>query len=298
MWLNYLVARPDHSNESFAVVSAHNNAGRIQSASDIIATWTVVVDHAQAKLQAQQAPLPDIPRRYLQRDYGHLHLRNIARRHRISTEHRMTSALCHHPGEQKIYGDPLWMSRVIDLQHSDDVLWSRIWAKYRNPITAQLGRYRIHIDTPHGVQRCRQLHRAVEGRDTRPAITWTMMEQWLARGWGHTYIATEGDTMVAYIYAIEYKRKAYWMSGKRAEGASLHGLIWSAMRHLRDRGVTQLEMGWQGQARDEKGMRVELFKTRFGGVDVPVYGLDIYYEAREKRIYSGGALHPIARLKL
>lgn len=48
-----------------------------------------------------------------------------------------------------------------------------------------------------------------------------------------------------------------------------HLMIWFAIRELKSIGVERLELGWQGQATDEKGKNIEFFRRGFGGVDVP-----------------------------
>lgn len=114
----------------------------------------------------------------------------------------------------------------------------------------------------------RALHAEQAGRQTRPDRTWEIMRDWLATGHG-MLVAAGREHLDAFGYFILWRDWAYYASGASTQPNRQHAVIWAAMRELQARGVRWLELGWVGQATDDKGKAVEFFKTGFGGHLIP-----------------------------
>mgnify|MGYP001561976968 FL=1 len=75
---------------------------------------------------------------------------------------------------------------------------------------------------------------------------------------------------IGFIYVVIYGEWAYYFSGASIEPNVMHALQWRMIQQLKALGVETYELGWQGEATDEKGQGIEMFRRGFGGVDVPV----------------------------
>jgi hypothetical protein len=171
-----------------------------------------------------------------------------------------------------------WQTRVLDLRPDEPVLWSGVRKSYRPLIN------RLRDDSGFGVlsgysrdlmSTCRRLHTEQAGRETRSRESWEVQAQWLEAGLGICLLGfriTEGEPSVAdvvgFAYIVRSGRWAYYFSAASKEPNVQHALQWAAIKRLKAFGVHYYELGWQGQAEDEKGKQIEFFRRGFGGVDV------------------------------
>ncbi|HAM40697.1 MAG TPA: hypothetical protein DCP69_05010 [Candidatus Omnitrophica bacterium] len=172
-----------------------------------------------------------------------------------------------------------FQTRVIDLSLSEAELWQGVRKSYHALINAAQKNHGLSWDTQRGgwcrvaEKVCRPVHIESAGRETRPLATWEAMDKWVTAGHGLVvYVSRRTEcisTVRGYVYAVVNANWAYYFSSVTLDKNLNHALIWAAMKALKAKGVRYLEMGWQGQAMDEKGKNIELFRRGFGGVDIP-----------------------------
>lgn len=162
-----------------------------------------------------------------------------------------------------------WSTRVIDLSVTEAELWRGIRKSYKALIHQAERTHEIVVCEPHDIEGFRLVHYREAGRETRPPATWAVMGDWLRSGHAVLIGAVIGSKWYAFACFAGMGDSAYYFSAAATKQNVNHALIWRAMKHLKAHGVKQLEMGWQGQAADEKGKAIEFFRTGFGGVDKP-----------------------------
>lgn len=182
------------------------------------------------------------------------------------------------PGARaRLLASATWRTRIIDLAQDEAVLWRGIRKSYRALIHAAERRGTIlPISGPvtkRAASICRGLHGEASGRTTRSDETWSLMGTWLETGHGLAVLALYRSGRYvdfAYFSVSLSDGWAYYFSAASLEKNIHHAVIWRGMLALKRLGVRWLEMGWQGEALDEKGRGVEYFKTGFGGMDMAV----------------------------
>lgn len=178
-------------------------------------------------------------------------------------------------------------TRVVSLDADRDTLWAGVRKSYRQIIA------RYNEDQGFGtgtlsddlfLEVCSRLHRTSAGRQTRPMESWQVQADWIRNGRAVCMVGLRrdaetrlmdgfGDVLnakaVAFAYVVRDGSWAYYFSGASLERDAMHYLQWSLMLALKDMGVRSYELGWQGEAQDEKGRNIEFFRRGFGGTDVP-----------------------------
>jgi hypothetical protein len=172
-----------------------------------------------------------------------------------------------------------WGTRVVNLRSSKDVLWRGVRRSYHALINRQKERWVIVPCTPGDMGAFRRLHVAAAGRETRPAASWGLMAEWV--GCGHLVVlgartpawtdppAGATDGWVGFVGCERGGAWGYYGHSAAVVDDVTHALVWSAMLALKAQGVERFEVGWQGEATDDKGRAIEFFRRGFGGVDVP-----------------------------
>lgn len=164
-----------------------------------------------------------------------------------------------------------WQTHVVDLARPSESLWHDVRHSYRGLVRKAEHDQMLSWTTWNGgwssacEHICRLLHRQSSGRVTRPRETWHMMDRWISAGSGLLRLASREGDPVGYVYFIVHADWAYYASAASLERSVNHALVWSAMLALKERGVRRCELGWQGQATDDKGKRIEFFRRGFGG---------------------------------
>lgn len=178
------------------------------------------------------------------------------------------------PGTRsRLLAEAAWSTHVVDLTQPDDVLRSGIRKSYRSgrdSINQVIQRYAITLCQPVDIEAFRWLHLQDAGRVTRPQATWDLMGEWLKSGTGLLVGAAVGSDWRAFAYFEVFDGWSFYGHAASLDRPVQHALIWTAMKALKARGVRTLELGWQGEATDEKGLNLEHFKRGFGGVTVPL----------------------------
>lgn len=178
-----------------------------------------------------------------------------------------------------------WQTRVIDLKPQDlpsvvsgrlgyDPLWAHVRKSYHSLISKASREFNIvRVGTSNAdfdIPRAHAMHVLAAGRETRPPETWHQMTEWVRQDEAMLMMCFDRHTYAARGYAlfIVHAPWAYYASDVTDVKDINHALVWCAITALRCRGVRWLEMGWQGQATDDKGRSIEFFRRGFGGVDM------------------------------
>lgn len=168
-----------------------------------------------------------------------------------------------------------WGTRIVDLTQPEDKLWADVRGSYHALINRLVRDpdfdVTIHTRSPFSdaVWRARDLHRLEAGGDTRSLASWETQETWMRKGIGIVALATRAGSDVGFAYVVRYGTWAYYFSAASVEPNVQHAIQWTLMRYLKRAGVQCYELGWQGEATDDKGKAIEFFRRGFGGVDYP-----------------------------
>lgn len=206
---------------------------------------------------------------------------------------------CGREGERaRVLAGADWNTRVVDLRRPLDQLWTDVRKSYHSIVSGfdrQVGLTCVSLNPTAFVKACLPLHVREAGRMTRPIESWEIQAGWIRAGKAFALIAmkdagaewlaegiavdefgdpcAEADYVVAhalgFVFIIAHGTWAYYMSAAATERNVTHGLIWRAIRLMKERGTETFEIGWQGEAQDDKGKAIEFFRRGFGGTDVP-----------------------------
>lgn len=171
------------------------------------------------------------------------------------------------PGTRsRLLASATFSTQVIDLTQSEADLWTGVRKSYKSKIHwAERQRDISLTEDPVAVGMARAIHIEKAGRETRPMGTWILMADWLVAHQALLVMAPK-----SFAYFIIHRDWAYYGYAASLEPDVNAALVWTAIKALKTRGITQLEMGWQGQATDDKGKQIEFFRRGFGGVAVQV----------------------------
>ena len=178
-------------------------------------------------------------------------------------------------------------TRIVDLRQSDAELWAGVRRSYHSLIN-KLGREYPEDSLSTGARRmiggreilaeqlvCKAMHEQHAGKQTRSDATWVMQSDWVRDGYGMLALATISDGMMnqellqGYAFFVVSENWAYYFSGVSGEKNLGLALIWWSMLTLREHGIRWVELGYQGEAKNEKGRNLEFTRCGFGGRDVP-----------------------------
>lgn len=164
-----------------------------------------------------------------------------------------------------------WQTQVIDLTPTERDLWRGVRKSYKSLIHKAERTSQIMAVGPEAMPICRALHDERAGRQTRSAETWNMMARWIVNGHAVLFVSAQSSEVSAYAFFVTFCGWSYYFSAATTAPNLHHALVWHALRYLRGEQIaTVLEMGWQGEATDQKGQNIEYFRRGFGGVSVPL----------------------------
>lgn len=134
-------------------------------------------------------------------------------------------------------------------------------------------------------------HKAQETRNeggSRPRATYDIMYDLIMRGEGCLIGAKEENQWVGFSYFFLFKGGAYYGSSCNDPAVSglpiAHLIQWHAIESLKERGIKFYEIGWQyfGPTLTEipspKEIAISHFKRGFGGVTIPLFRGEKYYD--------------------
>lgn len=182
----------------------------------------------------------------------------------------------------------VWQTRVIDLTLDDTQLWRDVRKSYK-PLIHRAERAYQTWAIREDLEPCRLLHARVAGRETRPKASWELMQDWVSVGTlqviagGRTGFsalvnasADRGSTrrastteLLGFVAVYEWESHAYLGHLASCVDDLNTMLTWKAIAGAKSRGMKTFEVGWQGQATDQKGQQIEFWRRGFGGEDRP-----------------------------
>ena len=186
-------------------------------------------------------------------------------------------------------------THIIGLDDGEDTLLRRMRKGHKSDITAGLNNNYIvrlfdsaSIDV-RAFDTYRSLHLHAAGRQTRPDKTWRIMYEWVRNGFAVLAILEhKKEIPIAAALSIVYKDAAYYGSGCVEpdfvnERGVMHVLLWETMRFLKLKMIRWFETGWQHtptlsqEVPSQKEVNISHFKRGFGGMNVPYYRGEKFY---------------------
>lgn len=191
------------------------------------------------------------------------------------------------------FSDVSLLTQVVDLAKPKEQLFREIRNDHRNDIKRAEKVLSVSIFdnsniTSDQFERYRLLHHKAAGRTTRPRSTFEMMHRWIQEGLAALSCASLNGKDVGFALISVYKDGAYYSSScNDPEFNDLpigHLLQWRTMNWLKARGIRYYETGLQQYASQphalasRKDWNISNFKRGFGGVTVPYFRAEKFYD--------------------
>lgn len=191
-------------------------------------------------------------------------------------------SLTENPLVEHGFNDTSGKTSVLDLQAGEQTLWAGMSKGYRSDIHfAERCGYTVSFALGAAVtdrfEEFKNVYFVAAGKEVGTPARWECVKKLAAAGRLELAFGTlaSGETLgVAALLC--YKGRAYYqLSGmmpqarERARGLGQY-MQWRIVRHLRERGYTQYELGWQ-EWTTPKEKSIADFKRRFGGELVPLW---------------------------
>lgn len=193
--------------------------------------------------------------------------------------------------------DTSLQTRIIDLQKPLEILKRDVRHGHHADIARAAKTLTVHSYdaasiTPEVFESYVMLHhKAQEARGdggSRPRATYDIMHDLILRGEGRLIGAKKENQWVGFSYFFLFQDGAYYGSSCNDPDAQnlpiAHLIQWHAIEHLKERGSKFYEIGWQhfGPTLTEipspKEIAISHFKRGFGGMTVPLFRGEKYYD--------------------
>lgn len=184
-------------------------------------------------------------------------------------------------------------TQVLDLREDAALLWTNVRKGHRSDIrraekSCQSVVWTKESITPHVFSRYQSLHHKDAGRVTRSQHSFDIMLCWIRAGYAVLAEATREGESIAFALIILFGKGAFYGSGcKDPDTTGLnasHMLQWKSILWLKAFGADYYETGAQYfgaqwfHVASEKEMGIAKYKRGFGGVTIPVYSGEIFYQ--------------------
>lgn len=205
-------------------------------------------------------------------------------------------------------------TNIINLGKSEKELFSKIRKGHKADIKTALKKaYFIEIidaDNFSGelFNIYRKLHFKASGRQTRPDITWEMMEDWIRKRLSVLALCKKDGVYISAVLVNTYKQKAYYQSGatlpeyERERGIG-HIMQWEIIKYLNRKAFTHYELGWDWysnisqEVTDQKMLGISRFKAGFGGKKYPLFRGEYFFNEDYMRIVYDKRLEQYLAMK-
>jgi len=186
------------------------------------------------------------------------------------------------------FHDTTLSTNILDLRRSEEEIFSGIRKGHKADIKHalkcgyEISVYGVHNITTEVFDSYRKIHFEAAGGQTRPDITWQMMDEWIRAGKSILALCRIDGENIAASFVNTFKRSAYYQSGatlskyKKVRGIG-HLIQWEIIRFLKKHAFANYELGWdwclnisQGVA-DAKMLGISRFKSGFGADKYPVF---------------------------
>lgn len=152
--------------------------------------------------------------------------------------------------------------------------WSAVRSSYRSLIHRAERDYEIESVHGEAAEDAFAAYQVLHQRcydSPRPAATYRLQAKWAREGRALVTSARLRGTgaPVGAAYWFVQGDRAYYGSGVYAVRDVSHAVVWRSLLKLRD-DFAAADLGYVGEATDDKGRAIEFFKRGFGGSDVDV----------------------------
>jgi hypothetical protein len=184
-------------------------------------------------------------------------------------------------------------TQVIDLREDEAMLWTNVRKGHRYDVrraekTCQTVFWTKESITPQAFSRYQALHHKDAGRITRSQHSFDIMLGWIRSGYAVLAEATREGESMAFALIILFGNGSYYGSGCKdpdtTELNASHMLQWKSILWLKAFGVDYYETGAQHfgaqwfHVASEKEIGIAKYKRGFGGITIPVYSGEIFYQ--------------------
>ena len=202
------------------------------------------------------------------------------------------------------FHDTSIFTNIVSLGKSEKELFSKVRKGHKADIkTALKNNYVVKIIDANNISanlfnEYRKIHFKAAGRQTRPDITWEMMEDWIRKGLSVLALCEKDGVYVSAVLVNTYKQKAYYQSGatlpeyERERGVG-HLMQWEIIKYLSSKAFTHYELGWDyhpnisQEVADQKFLGISRFKAGFGGDKYPLFRGEYFHnEDYMRKVYS------------
>jgi hypothetical protein len=166
-----------------------------------------------------------------------------------------------------------WQTRILDVSPEPTALLRGMRKGRRGDIKKAEQAYEIVVsDRATGtVYACfldyMWTHRRAHPGRRSDATYWPWL-RWAQDGHGLIAVAYHRHPVAAAFFIVQGGWSYYGSAANLVDDVQ-PAVVWQAMLGLRAAGIRWAELGWQGQATDAEGIKVERFKRFFGGIDMP-----------------------------
>lgn len=185
-------------------------------------------------------------------------------------------------------------TQVIDLKESESTLWTNVRKGHRFDIrraekVCQIKFWTKTTITQLVFAKYQSLHHKDAGRITRSQRSFDIMLEWILAGRAALVESTRHGEPVAFALIVLFGNGAYYGSGCKdphtTDLNASHMLQWKSILWLKESGFSYYETGAQHfgaqwfHVATAKEMSISKYKRGFGGVAIPVYCGEIFYQA-------------------
>ena len=113
---------------------------------------------------------------------------------------------------------------------------------------------------------CRDVHRAVAGRQTRSEMSWRLMAKAVEQDEAIIVTSEKEKKIMGYCHIFHNSTNAYYSSSAILNRQGMHPLLWKAIEQCKEKGLRRLYMDIEisGKSLSEKESNIAVFKRGFG----------------------------------
>jgi len=192
------------------------------------------------------------------------------------------------------YIDVSLNTQLIDLGKTEKELWEDLRRNHhRNIQKARDEKFEINFYTSENITKdifgaYKEMHHRAAGRKTRPDKTFELMFDWIKKDMAFLIFVELGGKKIGSEYYLVYKNNVYGASAANDPDYDhlpvRHFLEWESILWMKKRGFSFYEIGLQQYGTlpydfpDAKQLNISHFKKGFGGVTVPLFMAEKYYD--------------------
>ena len=309
-WLRYTLAyKPGNQSYSFAVVQN----GLVQGICPLIAETADLFDRQflQFSYAGEPCPMPalgnDINARQRKKilDCMTSHIDGLAFQHKVGRSSFRFNTLSDSYSTtyrgipfnflaQYGYLDHCMYSQVLSLSPDEKNILRSMRKGHRHNVTQAKKELEVDVFNWQNVsmkifEQYKKLHAKAAGSQTRSESTFDMMYDWIKEKKSVLCGARSNGKYVGFALAFAYKTGGLYASAcndpEFVGNFTGQGIQWELICHLKAAGIQNYDLGlqfWGNQIHhipDSKALSIANFKRGFGGITVPVFWGEKYYDS-------------------